>query len=54
MHEGLRHVGDGAGGPGFHIAAEDCGDDARESSGEVVGRDVVAGEKVGEVLAEFF
>jgi len=53
LHESLRQVGDGAGGSGFYVAAEDSGDEASEGGAEIAGGEVVAGEEVGEVFAEF-
>ncbi len=53
LHEGLHQVGDGVGGSGFDIAAEDGGDEAPEGGTEIAGGEVVAGEEVVEVFAEF-
>ena len=52
LEESLRQVGDGTGGSGFYIAAEDGGDEVAEGSAEIAGREVVAGEEVGQVFAE--
>ena len=52
LQEGLRQVGDGAGGPGFYIAADNSGDETSQGRAEIAGGEVVAGEEVGEVLAE--
>ena len=54
LQESLREVGDGAGGSGLYFAADDGGDEAAEGGGEVVGGEVIAGEKVVHVIAEFF
>jgi hypothetical protein len=54
LHEGLDHVGDGAGESGFYIAADYGGNKAGESGAEIAGGKIVAGEKVGEILAECF
>jgi hypothetical protein len=54
LHESLRHVGDGVGGFGFYIAADNGGDEARQGGAEIAGGEVVAGEEVGQVFAEFF
>jgi len=51
---GLGQVGNGAGGFGFYIAADNGGDEAAQGGGEISGREVVAGEEVGQVSAEFF
>ena len=50
----MGQIGDGAGGSGFDIAAEDGGDEASEGRAEITGREVVAGEEVGQVFAEGF
>jgi hypothetical protein len=52
LQESLGQVGDGAGGPGFYIAAEDGGDEAPQGGAEIAGGEVVAREEVGEVFAE--
>jgi len=52
LHESLGQVGDGAGGSGFYIAADNGGDEARQGSAEIAGGKVVAGEEVGQVFAE--
>jgi hypothetical protein len=52
LQKSLGQVGDGAGGSGFYIAADDCGDEASQGGAEIAGGEVVAGEEVGEVLAE--
>src|SRR6266851_9279613 len=53
LQESLGQVGDGASGSGFYIAADNGGDEASQGGAEIAGREVVAGEKVGEVFAEF-
>jgi hypothetical protein len=52
--EDLGHVGDGAGGFGFYIAADNGGDEPCQGGAEIAGGEVVAGEEVGQVFAEFF
>ncbi len=52
LQESLGQVGDGAGGSGFYIAAEDGGDEAAEGGAEIAGGEVVAGEEVVQVFAE--
>src|SRR5216684_7213525 len=52
LQESLGQVGDGAGGSGFYITAEDGGDEASQGGTEIAGREVVAGEEVGQVFAE--
>ena len=54
LQEGLGQVGDGAGGSGLYVATEDGGDEASQGGAEIAGGEVVAGEEVGQVFAEFF
>src|SRR6266478_2510555 len=54
LHECLDEVGDGVGGFGFYITADNGGDEACQGGAEIAGGEVVAGEKVGQILAEFF
>ncbi len=54
LQEGLDQVGDGAGGSGFYIAANDGGDEACQGGAEIAGGEVVTGKEVGQVFAEFF
>jgi len=53
LEESLRQVGDGAGGFGFDVAADDGGEEASKSGAEIAGGEVVAGEEVSQVFAEF-
>src|SRR5260370_33445480 len=52
LQESLGQVGDGAGGSGFYIAAEDGGDEAAQGGAEIASGQEVAGEEVGQVVAE--
>src|SRR6267154_2478380 len=52
LQESLGQAGDGAGGSGFYITAEDGGDEAAQGGAEIAGGEVVAGEEVGQVFAE--
>src|SRR5882762_1748676 len=54
LQESLRQVGGGAGGSGFYITADDCGDETPQDGAEITGGEVVAGEEVGQVFAERF
>jgi hypothetical protein len=54
LEKSLRQVGDGAGGFGFYVAADDGGEDAGEGGAEIAGGDVFAGEEVGQVFADGF
>jgi hypothetical protein len=49
----LGQVGDGVGGFGFYIAADNGGDETCQGSTEIAGGEVVAGEEVGQVFAKF-
>src|SRR5258708_36625523 len=53
LQESLGQVGDGAGGSGFYVAADDGGDEAGQGGAEIAGGEVVAGEEVVQVFAEF-
>jgi hypothetical protein len=53
LHESLGQVGDGVGGFGFYIAADNGGDEACQGGAEIAGGEVVAGEEVVQVFAEF-
>ena len=46
LHESLHQVGDGVGGLGLYIAADDGGDEACQGGAEIAGGEVVAGEEV--------
>ena len=46
LHESLHQVGDGVGGFGFYIAADDGGDEAGQGGAEIAGGEIVAGEEV--------
>ena len=52
LQESLEQVGDGAGGFGFYIAADNGGDEAAQSGAEIAGGEILAGEVAGEVRAE--
>ncbi len=52
LHESLGQVGDGVGGFGLYIAADDGGDEAAQGGAEIAGGKVVGGEEVVEVFAE--
>ena len=54
LQESLGQIGDGSGGFGFYIAADYGGDEACQGGAEIAGGEVVAGEEVGQVFAEFF
>jgi len=53
LHESLGEVGEGVGGFGLYIAADNGGDEACQGGAEIAGGKVVAGEEVGQVFAEF-
>jgi hypothetical protein len=54
LQESLHQVGDGVSGFGFHIAADNGGDETCQGGAEIAGGEVVAGEEVGQVFAERF
>src|SRR5712691_3324500 len=53
LGEGLGEIGEGAGGAGFNITADDGGQEAAEGGAEIAGGKVLAGEEIGEVTGEF-
>jgi len=52
LDEGLGEIGEGAGGAGLDIAAEDGGDEAAEGSAQIVGGEVFSGEEIGQFAGE--
>src|SRR5262249_28646820 len=54
LDEGLGEVGEGGGGFGVDFALGDGGEEAAESGVEIMGRNIVAGEVLGEFPAELF
>jgi hypothetical protein len=54
LRESLREAGQGAGGAGLDVTASDRGEQASEGGTEIAGGEIVAGEEVVEVAAEFF
>jgi len=46
-------LGEGAGGAGFNVAADDGGQEAPEGGAEIAGGEVLAREEIGEVTGEF-
>src|SRR5712691_7670726 len=53
LDEGFREIGDGAGGAGFDVPADDGGQEAAEGGAEIAGGKVFAGKEISEVAAEF-
>src|SRR5713226_1873030 len=53
LHESLGQISNGVGGFGFYIAADNGRDEACQGGAEIAGGEVVAGEEVGQVFAEF-
>ena len=53
LDEGLGEIGEGAGGAGLNVAADDGGQEAAEGGAEIAGGKVLAGEEIGEVTGEF-
>ena len=52
LHESLDQVGEGVGGFGFYIAANNGGDETCQGGAEIAGGKVVTGEEEGQVFAE--
>jgi hypothetical protein len=53
LGQSLGEIGEGAGGAGFDVAASYAGDEAAEGGAEIAGGEVLAGEEIGQVAAEF-
>jgi len=53
LDESLGEIGEGAGGAGLNVAADDGGQKAAEGGAEIAGGKVLAGEEIGEVTGEF-
>ena len=53
LGESLGEIGEGAGGTGLNVAADDSGQEATEGSAEIAGGKVLAGEEIGEFAGEF-
>src|SRR6266849_10739809 len=53
LHESLDHIGDSVGGFGFYLAAYNGGDEACQGGAEIAGGEVVTGEEVVQLFAEF-
>jgi hypothetical protein len=54
LEHGLSEIGEGMGGSGLYVTASDGDEDAAEGGVEVVGGEIIAGEKEGEIFADFF
>jgi hypothetical protein len=53
LGESLAEVGEGAGGAGLNVAADDGGQEAAEGGAEIAGGKVLAGEEIGQFAGEF-
>ena len=53
LGESLGEIGEGAGGAGFNVAADDGGQEAAEGGAEIAGGKVFAREKIGQFEGEF-
>jgi hypothetical protein len=53
LDESLGEIGEGAGGAGLDVAADDGGQEAAEGGAEIGGGKVSAGEEIGEFAGEF-
>jgi hypothetical protein len=47
LGESLGEIGEGAGGAGLNVAADDGGQEAAEGGAEIAGGKVLAGEEIG-------
>jgi hypothetical protein len=53
LGESLHEVGDGAGGAGLNVVADDGGQEAAEGGAEIAGGKILAGEEIGRFAGEF-
>src|SRR6266852_8391504 len=53
LGESLGEIGEGAGGAGLNVAADDGGQEAAEGGAEIAGGKVFAGEEIGQFAGEF-
>jgi len=53
LGESLGEIGEGAGGAGLNVAADDGGQEAAEGGAEIAGGEVLAGEEIGQFEGEF-
>jgi len=52
LGESVGEIGEGAGGAGLNVSADDGGQEAAEGGAEIAGGKVLAGEKIGQVAAK--
>jgi hypothetical protein len=53
LGESLGEIGEGAGGAGLNVAANDGGQEAAEGGAEIAGGEVFTGEEIGQFAGEF-
>jgi hypothetical protein len=53
LDEGLSEIGDGSGGAGLDLAANDGGDETAEGGAQIVGGEVLSREEIGQFAGEF-
>ncbi len=53
LGESLGEIGEGAGGAGLNVAADDGGQETPEGGAEIAGGKVLAGEEIGQFAGEF-
>jgi hypothetical protein len=53
LGESLGEIGEGAGGAGLNVTANDGGQEAAEGGAEIAGGKVFARKEIGEVVSEF-
>jgi len=52
LDEGLGEIGEGSGGARLDVTADDGGDEVAKGSAEIVGGEVLSGEKIGQFAGE--
>jgi len=53
LDEGLGEIGEGAGGAGLDVAADNGGQEAAEGGAEIAGGEVLTGEEIGQLSGKF-
>jgi len=53
LGESLGEIGDGTGGAGLNVAADDGRQEAAEGGAEIAGGKIFAGEEIGQFAGEF-
>src|SRR5216684_4895257 len=53
LGESLGEIGEGAGGAGLNVAADNGGQEAAEGGAEIAGGEVLTGEEIGQLSGKF-